>query len=376
MTWLNWQVPPFVTSVFFVLGVLALYQLSINWITVLVHEWHLPITDNRVRTWYGIIYMLVFIFGIQTIIVGTNYSWQFMNFQIIGLIFCAYFLDIHVRYYAFVPIAFVFMVFNGSLDNWESWCHAITLIFFFWSLNLFRDRYQERRGAPFIYMIISVSFGGLLWFWMKLKFNFSWITFGQEWLYLVIFEVLLYVYVNMLTRDTEFKQQLAQFASHDALTGTENYAAYSGSMQYLFNESQQHKLPLSMMMFDIDHFKKINDTYGHTAGDRVLQAVTQTVQAVLGANDTRIKLYRTGGEEFNVVFPGYDTATAEPIVRQAFAAVNHLKVQVGEQQIELSISVGLCAMISDDQTPIDFYQRVDQNLYYSKQHGRMQITID
>jgi len=126
MTWLNWQVPPFVTSVFFVLGVLALYQLSINWITVLVHEWHLPIADDRVRTWYGIIYMLVFVFGIQTIIVGTNYSWQFMNFQIIGLIFCAYFLDIHVRYYAFVPIALVFMIFNGSLDHWQSWLHAIT----------------------------------------------------------------------------------------------------------------------------------------------------------------------------------------------------------------------------------------------------------
>ncbi|BDZ31976.1 GGDEF domain-containing protein [Lactiplantibacillus sp. WILCCON 0030] len=376
MTWINWQVPPFVTSVFFVLGVLALYWLSINWITVLAHDWHVPFADEQIHRWYGVIYMLVFVFGIQTFVVGTNYSWQFMNFQIIGIIFCAYFLDIHVPYYFFVPIVLVYMLFNGSLTDWESWCHAVTLMLFFWSLNLFREHYQQHRIAPLIYMIIAVPFGGLLWFWMKLKFDFSWITFGQEWLYLVIFEVLLYVYVNLLTRESEFKQQLAQFASHDALTGTENYAAYSGSIQYLFNESRQHKLPLSMMMFDIDHFKHINDTYGHAAGDRVLQAVTETAQTVITANDTRVRLYRTGGEEFNVVLPGYDTETAEPMVRQIFDAVNHLQVTVETNQIELSISVGLCAMIVDDQTPIDFYQRVDQNLYYSKQHGRMQMTID
>ncbi|MFC6181041.1 GGDEF domain-containing protein [Lactiplantibacillus daowaiensis] len=376
MTWSHWQIAPFFTSVFFVLGVLALYWLSFNGLSFWVKSRHLHISEDTLNAWYGVIYMLVFVFAIQSLVVGGNYSWQFMNFQLIAIIFCAYFLHIQIPYYFFFPIVLIYMAFDRSLGYWQSWGHALTLALFFWLLNVVRVKYHNQRKAPFMYLLVALPFGGLLWFWMKLKFNFDWQTFAQEWAYLTIFEALLYAYVTMLSQDSEAKLQLAKFASHDALTQTENFAAYTGAVKELFMTSSKKQQPLSMMMFDIDHFKQFNDTYGHLAGDRVLQQVAMVVQTVLNANDPKVTLYRTGGEEFNILFPGYTVADTQTIVTQIFSAINHYGIQFGEHRLAISVSVGVSAMTRNDTSPADFYNRVDQNLYTSKRNGRMRITID
>nr|WP_281176202.1 GGDEF domain-containing protein [Companilactobacillus heilongjiangensis] len=145
-------------------------------------------------------------------------------------------------------------------------------------------------------------------------------------------------------------------------------------MKVLFPMSIRNKLNLSMMMFDIDHFKQVNDTYGHLAGDLVLQRAVTETQKVINNNDPNVKLYRTGGEEFNIVFPGYDLPSTEPIVRQIFTALNSLNIQDGKNQIKITISVGVSSLAVTDKSPDDFYNRVDGNLYHSKKNGRMQIT--
>ncbi|WP_057877692.1 GGDEF domain-containing protein [Levilactobacillus paucivorans] len=337
MTWSHWQVPPFVTGVFFILGVLTLYWVTYNWLVSWVHQRRLKIADD--------------------------------------VVFCAYFLNIRVSYYYFIPISLIYMLFNGSLGYWQSWAHAITLMTFFWVLNETRIKCHTKRDSILLYLLVTIPFGGLLWFWMKLKFNFSWIVFGQEWIYLLIFEVLLYLYVTMLAHDSELKVRLARFASHDALTQTENFAAYTDAMDDYFHRSRSDNQPLSMMMFDIDHFKQFNDTYGHSVGDLVLREVASTVQTVLDANPLPATFYRTGGEEFNVLFPGTEVGDVKPVVDEIFEAINHLEIQSGEHKFNVTISVGVSAVVRDDQSPMDFYNRVDRNLYHSKRHGRMRITV-
>ncbi|WP_125591155.1 GGDEF domain-containing protein [Companilactobacillus jidongensis] len=376
MTWSTWNVAPFVTSVFFVLGVFALYSVTFNWLTSMNHSWNINIDDDTLNSWYGVIYMLVFVFSIQTSVVGTSVSWEFMNFQLLAVTFCAYFLNIHVPYYSFWPIVLVYMVFNHSIGYWQSWGHAITLMAFFWVLNVVRVKYRDHHFAFTNYMLTGVMFGGILWFWMVLKFHISWITFVQEWIYLIIFEILLYMYIAMLSQDSAIKLRLARLASHDTLTDTENFSAYTDDIRYLFNQSRKNNEPLSMMMFDIDHFKHVNDTYGHMAGDRVLQHASMVVQTVLDENDSNVSFYRTGGEEFNIIFPGYEIDDTWSIVNQIFIAINHMKVHSDTNQIGISISVGVSEVSSDDKSTIDFYNRVDQNLYHSKRNGRMQITVD
>jgi len=129
------------------------------------------------------------------------------------------------------------------------------------------------------------------------------------------------------------------------------------------------------MMCDIDHFKSVNDTYGHLAGDKVLQEAVAKAQAVIDSNDPSVKLYRTGGEEFNVIFPGYDLESTKPIVDQIFGALNHLDVKIKQKDVAITISVGVSSMVAADKSPDDFYKRVDDNLYHSKKNGRKQITM-
>ena len=178
----------------------------------------------------------------------------------------------------------------------------------------------------------------------------------------------------MLSANAHLKQNLVAFANHDALTKIENFAAYKTAINYQVTSSRKNGSQLTMLMFDIDHFKQVNDTYGHLAGDKILQHVAQVATIVCRANNPQIALYRTGGEEFNVIFPNYDLTEALAVAEQLFAAINHIAVPVNDHQIQLSISVGLSELAADDQSPTAFYQRVDANLYHSKKHGRMQIT--
>jgi len=373
LTWHVWQVSPFITSVFFILGIFTLYQVLYEGLKNFVESKNINIDADVLNSWFGVLYMLIFIFSMQANIVGTNVSWQFMNFQLMGLVFCAYFLNIKVPYYFFIPVMMLYMVFNGSIGYWESWIHAIALFCFYTTLNRFR-RYQKNTH-PFIYYIVPSSFfGAILWLTMKIKFALSWTTYSEELAFLIIFQILLYSYVTMILRDSELKMHLMEFANHDALTKTENYAAYTSEIKYLFNNSKESNLDFSMMMFDIDHFKLVNDTYGHLSGDKVLQQVVDVAQTVIEENDPRVKLYRTGGEEFNILFPGYDLNSTQVIVNQIFTSVNNLDVKITNNKIPISISVGVSTLSDVDKLPNDFYKRVDANLYYSKKHGRMQVT--
>ncbi|MCC3163466.1 GGDEF domain-containing protein [Lactiplantibacillus pentosus] len=375
MTWSYWRISPFVTSIFFILGVLTLYWVLFNWITSWFHARHINIDDDTINAWHGVIYMLVFVFVMQLSVIGQANSWEFVNFHLIAVIFCAFFLNIRMPYYTLLPVVIVYMVFDQSIFFWESWSYAAVFVGFFWSLNYLR-LWVQKHAHSWVYYYGTVGFfGGVLWGLIKVKYSLSWENTLQEYGYLLIFAGLLYAYVNML-QDSEIKLRLAQFASHDALTQTENFAAYTEHIKYLFDDSTANNLNLSMMMFDIDHFKHVNDTYGHLAGDRVLQEVSETVQTVLSENDPKVKLYRTGGEEFNVLFPGYDLVSTRAIVRQIFAAVNHLVVKYGDQEIAVSISVGVSTLHQADDSTVDFYNRVDQNLYFSKRHGRMRVTVD
>ncbi len=183
------------------------------------------------------------------------------------------------------------------------------------------------------------------------------------------------MYIAMLSQDSAIKVRLAKLASHDTLTNTENFSAYTQDIESFFRISRKDNVPLTMMMFDIDHFKHVNDTYGHLAGDRVLQHAAMVVQTVIEENDSNINFYRTGGEEFNLIFPNYEIGETETVVYQIFSAINNMEVHSDEDQISISISVGVAELTNDDKSPIDFYNRVDNNLYHSKRNGRMQVTI-
>jgi len=168
----------------------------------------------------------------------------------------------------------------------------------------------------------------------------------------------------------ERAQELARWAFLDP-------ASQVGNRHYLEQQLAQHldqhsKLgtPFGIMLADVDEFKKINDTYGHIAGDAALLTVARTLSNCLRASDV---IGRWGGDEFLVMFPGLARETLAIRCEKCRALVACSTVPTEGSPFRVTISVG-AAMVAPGDSPESLLKRADQNLYISKQSGRNRVT--
>lgn len=364
---------PLLTSLFFILGVFIIYEILFDGVKSVLSLKEINIESGILKAQLGIMYLFILLFGLQALVVNHQATWIFINFQIIALIFCAVFLDAPVNYPIFIPIVLAFMIFNSAIFYWESWCFALTLFLFYYSLKYIKKK--RTNPFPFIYYILDgLFFGTILWSLARIKFSLNGATIFQQVSYLIVFEIFVYSYIGFFIRDVRVKHTLYEFAHLDALTHVKNFAAFDNDIHALFNQHQSNDINVAMIMFDIDHFKSINDHYGHLVGDKVLQKVADITQTVINANDGNIRFYRTGGEEFNVILPNYKLSEIDSITQEIFTAINNSQFNFNNQTVDVSVSVGSSEIRKNDLNSDEFYIRVDDALYQSKRNGRMRIT--
>jgi diguanylate cyclase (GGDEF)-like protein len=168
-------------------------------------------------------------------------------------------------------------------------------------------------------------------------------------------------------------EQLQKLAALDPLTGILNRRFGMVRLHEEYSRSVRRDVPLAVLMFDIDHFKQVNDTYGHVAGDRVLRNITRMIRQGIREGDI---LLRYGGEEFMVILPGASKADAYTIAERVRHIIRENTTTYGENQISVTISIGLDSMpettISSEQ---DLITNADEALYRSKDSGRDKVTI-
>lgn len=365
---------PLTTSLFFIMRAFVVFQILFAGVRLIFKVLKKSIDKYVLRSILGIIYILVLLLIMQITIRGRGQSWIYINFQLVSIIFYTIILSVPSKYHLFTPIVIAFMFFNSSFTSWESWCSGIVLLIFYYSLNYIKNN-TKSKFPFFLYFTVSFISGFLYWFFIKIKYAINTPTFFQQVIYLGIIELFTFGYIAILYTDVESRAALFRDATHDKLTHAYNYDAFDVDFRSLFKDNILSDGKFTMMMFDIDHFKHINDTYGHLAGDKVLQTIVDVVQNVLADNDENIKLYRTGGEEFNIIFPHYQVQDTQVIVKKIFEAVNHTEVDVGQERIHITISVGVSEISKKDVSVNDFYSRVDKALYHSKRNGRKEITI-
>lgn len=165
--------------------------------------------------------------------------------------------------------------------------------------------------------------------------------------------------------------QLRQIASRDPLTGCLTRRAWSEEANRERSKAVRYQRPLALALIDIDHFKKINDTYGHPAGDRVIHALAETLRAELRECDV---IGRYGGEEFVVLLPEtneYAAAQACERIRVAFGNLS-IKIEM-PQLVSATVSIGYCSLSGDESIP-DLIGLADQALYQAKCTGRNKIN--
>lgn len=179
-----------------------------------------------------------------------------------------------------------------------------------------------------------------------------------------------------ITSQVRLERFLRMEANHDSLTGLFNRRAFFDRAQVAFQlpspcPSDGHRLAL--VMLDIDHFKAVNDRYGHPAGDMVLKEVARRAKSVLRDGDV---LARYGGEEFIVLLNVISSDTARVAAERLRTVMDTEPVQVGDQAITVSVSVGLALRSSGAETLLQTIERADANLYRAKRQGRNRVVDD
>jgi two-component system, cell cycle response regulator len=159
----------------------------------------------------------------------------------------------------------------------------------------------------------------------------------------------------------------------DPLTGLNNRRFLESHLSTMIENARIRRSPMTLMILDIDFFKRVNDTYGHDCGDEVLKGFADRLRGIVRGGDL---LCRLGGEEFVIVMPNVDVAAASRIAERARQAVEQEPfVMPTGQVIAITASIGL-AERRDDTNPHELYRRADQALYRSKSEGRNRVTAD
>jgi two-component system cell cycle response regulator len=167
------------------------------------------------------------------------------------------------------------------------------------------------------------------------------------------------------------QESLRFHAEHDALTGVLNRRAIRDVLRKELARCRRDKNTLGIILADLDHFKRINDHYGHAAGDTVLVAAVQRITSMLRSYDS---LGRYGGEEFLLIAPGCDLDLAQKLAERIRTAIGDETIDLGEDAIKVSVSLGV-TLGTADSDPEFLVALADAALYRAKHNGRDRVEI-
>jgi len=174
-------------------------------------------------------------------------------------------------------------------------------------------------------------------------------------------------------------QKLEQMAVTDGLTGCFNRRYLMQQLEHEVLLNMRYQIPFSIFLFDIDHFKQINDKFGHLVGDEVLRSTAETVRSLLRRTDI---LARYGGEEFTVYLPHTNREQAELLAEKIMLAVGENEVQSGADKVSVTISMGVLSESSENlqfNDPKEYLREVfasaDSALYKAKDEGRNRVVM-
>lgn len=173
-----------------------------------------------------------------------------------------------------------------------------------------------------------------------------------------------------ISAQKDHEAALIQLARHDPLTGTANRRYFFERAEQEFMRSRRYQAPLSIALIDVDHFKHINDQFGHATGDEVLKLLSGKIAALLRESDL---LARIGGEEFAILMPSTGLAGAALMAERLRVTIAEEASPVAGQMLHLRFSAGVTQLKAQDQSIEDCLRRADEAMYKAKQAGRDRV---
>lgn len=169
-----------------------------------------------------------------------------------------------------------------------------------------------------------------------------------------------------------YQRKLEVMASTDKLTGAANRQVFDEYFRQALDKAKLAQSPISILLLDIDHFKKVNDSYGHGIGDLVLKTMTNMLRGALQQEDI---LCRWGGEEFLILLPGMDLTRAAELAEQIRELIFQREIKVNGLHISITASIGVAEHQAQEPAE-DLIKRADLALYQAKEAGRNQVVLN
>lgn len=167
--------------------------------------------------------------------------------------------------------------------------------------------------------------------------------------------------------EAEFHTAMQTFKTKDPMTDALNKRAFQSELEKEFGFCKRHGEPLSMLLLDLDHFKQVNDTYGHQAGDLVLRRVAECVTETMRKEDI---FARYGGEEFALLLRSTDLEHGFIVAERVRRAIEALEITHNGRRIPCKASVGLAQAVESMVRPEELVEAADERLYQAKRNGR------
>ncbi|MCA9594512.1 MAG: GGDEF domain-containing protein [Myxococcales bacterium] len=177
-------------------------------------------------------------------------------------------------------------------------------------------------------------------------------------------------YISSANVESAYHEEIQRLMRYDGLTGINNKSHFDETFHNVVWRARMDPKPLSLIVFDLDHFKNINDTHGHTAGDAVLRQVAGVVAQQVPQH---FLLARVGGEEFAILCPGAQLEAARQLAERVRAAVEGTRFEFDGTHIPVTVSLGVAERLTTDTAPETLYERADAQLYAAKGGGRNRV---
>ena len=171
--------------------------------------------------------------------------------------------------------------------------------------------------------------------------------------------------------ENAYHEEIYRLTTVDGLTQIYNKRYFLETLEREISRAQRYHRDLSLIMFDIDHFKKVNDTYGHLAGDSVLKQLASVLKSRIRREDI---MARYGGEEFAVILPEIGSVNAVTFAEKVRKLVEKTPFKFEDRQIPVTVSIGVAAVGPGIQTPLEFIKIADDKLYQAKVDGRNRVA--
>jgi diguanylate cyclase (GGDEF)-like protein len=179
--------------------------------------------------------------------------------------------------------------------------------------------------------------------------------------------------LDLRERNAELIRELERQVTRDPLTGLSNRRHFMAMAQAELQRAARYRHPLALLMIDIDHFKPINDTHGHLAGDEVLKAVAEACAHAVRSQDC---LARLGGEEFAVLMPETGLHQAQSAAERLREAVARLRCELPGGAVAPTVSIGVAMCAGSAETLSSLMRRADHAMYSAKGQGRNRVVVD